>query len=345
MRWWRPAAVGPLLALVFCSLAHADDAAALITTTPARQGSIPDIVTAYGLATPALEGGNAISLQQDGRVAAILVTQGERVRAGDRLMVFDLAPGAVSTYQQAVSAASLAQSERAHTAQLMAQKLATRDQLAQADKAATDARAILDALRRQGADRTQTQVTAPYAGTVNTIPVAQGDRVASGAPLLTLTRLDGGSGIDGLVVTVGVEPIIYTRVRPGQTAELHRMAGGATIAGQVMRVDGVVNVKTRLVDVDIGVPQGSVLSGESFAAAIAVGTLQGWIVPHGAVLNDERGDYLFQVNAGHAVRVDVTDLGAQGDDDAVSGKLEADRPIVVDGATQLADGDPVRTAP
>jgi RND family efflux transporter MFP subunit len=342
----RRAVAAIALCLASSAPARADDAGvALITTAPAKQGTIPDIVTAYGSATPALEGGNAISLQQDGRVAAILVTQGERVRAGDRLLVFDLAPQAISAYQQAVSAASLAQSERAHTAQLMAQKLATRDQLAQADKAVTDSRATLDALQRQGADRTRTQVAAPYAGIVNTIPVAQGDRVTAGAPLMTLTRLDGGAGIDGLVVTVGIEPALHARVQAGQPVSLHRLPDGPPIAGRVLRVDGVVNVKTRLVDVDIGVPPGAVLSGESFGAAITLGTLQGWIVPHDSVLNDERGDYLFQVGAGKAARVDVTELGAQGDEDAVTGKLDAARPVIVDGATQLADGDAVRTQP
>lgn len=340
---------GLLTALLVCLLlaghAWADDGAVLITTVKAHQGSIPDTVVAYGTATPALEGGNAISLQQDGRVAAILVTQGERVRQGDRLLVFDVAPQAVSAYQQAVSAASLAQSERAHTAQLMAQKLATRDQLAQADKAVTDARATLDALQRQGADRARTQVTAPYAGIVDTVPVAQGDRVVAGAPLMTLTRLDGNAGVDGLVVTVGIEPALHARVQAGQPVSLHRLPDGPGIPGHVLRVDGVVNVKTRLVDVDVGVPLSAVLSGESFAAEIALGTLDGWIVPHDAVLNDERGDYLFQVDGGHARRVDVTELGARGQNDTVSGTLDAARPVVVDGATQLADGDAVRTQP
>ena len=226
---------------------------ALVSIVPARRGSIPEIVTAYGTAVPALEGGNAISLQQDGRVASILVTQGERVKQGDPLVVFELAPTAVSTYQQAVSAAALAQSERAHTAQLLAQKLATRDQLAQADKAASDARATLDALRRQGADRSRTQVTAPYPGIVNTVPVSQGDRVAAGAALMTLTRLAGGAGVDGLVVTIGIEPALHARLHAGQPVSLHRLPKGPPIPARVLRVDDIVNAKSRLVDVDLGV--------------------------------------------------------------------------------------------
>ena len=328
-----------------CGAARADDAPmARVETVPARQGNMPEIVTAYGSAIPALEGGNAISLQQDGRVAQILVTPGDLVHAGQRLMVFDLAASGVSTYQQAVSAYTLAQSERSHTTQLFAQKLATRDQVAQANKAVSDAQTALDALRRQGADRPRTDVTAPYDGVVNTIPVAQGDHVTAGAALLTLTRL-GGSGVDGLVVTVGVEPSMHARVQPGQSVVLHRLGtNGQDLTGHVLRIDGVLNAKTRLVDVDIGVDRGSLLSGEVFEADIAIGTLQGWLVPHGSVLQGDDGDTLFQVKAGKAVRVGVQDLGSRGDTDVVSGKLEPSLPVVTDGATQVSDGDPVQAA-
>ena len=61
-------------------------------------------------------------------------------------------------------------------------------------------------------------------------------------------------------------------------------------------------------------------------------------MPHAAVLNDEHGDYLFQVDGGKAVRVDVTELGAKGGEDAVSGKLDGERPVVVDGAAQVGPG-------
>ena len=63
-----------------------------------------------------------------------------------------------------------------------------------------DANATLDALRHEGADRPTQTLTAPFDGIVATVPVAQGDRVQAGATLMTLTRLDG------LVVTVGIDP-------------------------------------------------------------------------------------------------------------------------------------------
>ncbi len=321
------------------------DAAALIATVPAKQGTIPDIITAYGSAAPALEGGEAVSLAQDGRVAGIFVTPGERVRRGDRLLSFDLAATAVSAYAQAVAAYNLAVSQRSHTTQLLAQRLATRDQLAQAENALANARAALDALRRQGGGQPRTELIAAFDGVIDAIPVAIGERVAAGAPLIRLIRTDGASGPAGLVVTVGVAVDQASRVQTGQSAVLHRFDSNATLNGRVLRVNGMMNPKSHLVDVDIGVPQAGLLAGETFAAAITIGSLAGWLVPHDAVLSDEKGEYLFQSDGSHAHRVDVQTLGTQGNTDAVSGKLIAKMLVITDGAPQLADGDPVRTAP
>ncbi len=179
-----------------------------VETVAPRAGVAPDLVTAYGTATPALDGGMTLSLQQDGRVLAIAVTPGETVRAGERLLDFGASAAAVSTYQQAVSALTAARQQRAHTAQLLGQQLATRDQLAQADKAVADAQSTLDALHREGADRPSQTLQAPFDGTIATIPVAQGDRVQPGATMMTITRLDG------LVVTVGIDPGERVRVHP-----------------------------------------------------------------------------------------------------------------------------------
>ena len=308
-----------------------------VQTQAPRRGTVPDIVTAYGSAAPAFDGGMTLSLQQDGRVLAIAVTPGEAVHTGERLLDFAASAAAVSTYQQSVSGLTAARQQRAHAAQLLAQQLATRDQLAQADKAVADAQATLDALRRQGADRPSQTLTAPFDGIIAAIPVAQGDRVQLGATLMTITRLDG------LVVTVGIEPGIRPRVHPGETVHLQPLSSAAALDGRILRVDGMLNPRTRLVDADVSVPAGSVISGEGFRADINVGELSGWIVPHDAVLTDAKGSYLFQVNGGKASRVDVTLTGSAGANDVVQGAFDPLRPIVVQGNYQLTDNAPLRT--
>jgi membrane fusion protein, multidrug efflux system len=330
------AIVGLFLAMLTGS-ALADEAASVaVQTVVPRGGVAPDLVTAYGTAAPALDGGMTLSLQQDGRVLAIAVTPGEAVRAGERLLDFGASAAAVSTYQQAVSALTAARQQRAHTAQLLGQQLATRDQLAQADKAVADAQSTLDALHQEGADRPSQTLEAPFDGIIATIPVAQGDHVPPGTSLMTITRLDG------LVVTVGIDPGERVRVHQGEPVHLVPLIGGAELDGRVLRLDGMLNPRTRLVDADVSVPAGSVMSGAAFRAEITVGELNGWIVPHDAVLTDTHGSYVFQVVGTTAARVNVTVAGPAGGDDVVQGPLDPQRPLVVQGNYQLADKSPVR---
>ena len=186
-----------------------DSGSVLVQTEALRRGEFPELLVAYGSAAPARDGGLTLSLQQDGRIQAVDVTPGEIVRKGDRLIEFGASAAAASTFAQAASALGLARTQRAHAAQLLVQQLATRDQLAQADKALSDAQSTLDALSREGAGHPVQSLTAPFDGIVATIPVSTGDRVQPGVPLLTLTRLDG------LVVTVGLEPALRGKVAAG----------------------------------------------------------------------------------------------------------------------------------
>jgi membrane fusion protein, multidrug efflux system len=311
----------------------------LVRTEMPRQGSVPDILTVYGTAMPAVNGGMTLSVQQEGRVSAIAVTPGEKVSAGQRLLDFSASAAATSAFEQAGTALSLAQAERAHMAQLLRQQLATRDQFAQTDKTVSDAQAALDALRREGGGQPVRSILAPFDGIIETIPVAQGDRIQPGAPLATMTRLDG------LVVTVGIEPGDQGRVRAGQAARLVPLSGGTALDCQVLRVDAILNPRTRMVDADIAVPVGAVMPGMAFQADITVGQLRGWIVPHDAVLTDERSAYVFQAGNGKAARVDVTLLGGRDGQDVVNGALDPSNALVVQGNYQLENGMAVREPP
>ncbi|PPQ30476.1 efflux RND transporter periplasmic adaptor subunit [Rhodopila globiformis] len=326
-----------LAILLLPGLPRADETpSVLVQTEMPRQGAVPDILTAYGTAVPAPSGGMTLSVQQEGRISAIAVTPGEQVRAGQRLLDFTASAAATSVFQQAQSALSLAQAQRAHTAQLFRQQLATRDQVAQADKAVSDAQAALDALRREGGGQALRTLDAPFDGFVETIPVAQGARVPAGTPLVTLTRLDG------LVITAGIEPGEQGRVRPGQDVRLEPLATSAALDGRVLRVDAVLNPRTRMVDADIAVPAGAVMPGMAFRADITIGQFRGWVVPHDAVLADDKGAYVFQVANGKAIRVAVTPIGSRGNEDVVGGPLDATRKLVIQGNYQLDDGMAVR---
>ena len=313
-----------------------------VTETAPTQGSAPDIVTAYGTVMATRDHGLTLSTQQDGRVVSLAVTPGEAVTAGQALVTLAPTPAASSAYRQAETAVALARRERAHTAQLLAQQLATRDQLGQADKALSDAEAALAALRDAGAGTAQRVLSAPFDAVVTAIPVAPGDHVPPGTALLTLAPRDG------LVVTAGIGSEMRERVRAGQAGLLTPLAGGTPVRGRVLRVDAQIDPRTHLVDVDLVADgtgtAGMLLMGAAYQAAITVGMVHGWVLPHAAVLLDDSGTYVYQDADGTASRIDVRLLGRVGDRDVVAGPLDARRPVVVDGAYQLTPGAKLQKA-
>jgi RND family efflux transporter MFP subunit len=264
------------------------------------------------------------------------VTPGEAVHAGQQLLDFEISPAARSNYEQALSALKLAREEQIRTARLLSQQLATRDQLAKADKAVSDAQAALGALEREYGGKPRQALVAPFDGVVSAIPVAQGARVQPGVALVTLTRTDG------LVVTVGVEPAQRHRLQLGQPARLEALGSAEpALDGKLVRIDHMLNPTTRLVNADVGV-SGSLLQGEAFRVRIELGRIEGWLVPHDAVLSDAQGAYVFQVTGDKAMRVAVKLLGGDGTTSVVDGPLDPHRLLVTQGNYQLSDGMAVR---
>lgn len=312
------------------------DSTVLVEGSAPRNGSIADVIAAYGTAVQATNGGMTLSMPAEGRVMRILVTAGESVRAGQSVLEFHLSAAASSAQAQATSALKLAREEQTRTNRLLGQQLATRDQKAQADKAASDAQATLDALERETGGKAQQVLRAPFDGVIATTPVAQGDRVAAGAALATITRSKG------LVVTVGIEPSDLKRVMVDQPVDVEPMSGvEAAIKGRVARIDRSLNPKTRLVDADIALND-DVLQGESFRAQIEVGQLKGWVVPREAVLDDEEGSFVFQIAGDKAKRVKVKLVGSNKQESVVSGPLDPKLDVVSAGNYQLEDGMSVR---
>ncbi len=332
-----------LLLSLATALARADETPAdeapsvAVSTRAVTQGELPRRLTAYGTATPATDAAETLSIQAAGQVERFEVLAGSAVKRGQPLLAFRLAPAAVAAYAQAVSALELARGQRQRTAQLLAQQLATRDQLAQADNALADAQSNLQALKQQHADRPRSILPAPYDGVVTAIQAVQGDQLAAGAPLLTLAR-EGGSSVD-----VGVEPAQRALLHVGAAVTLSPLDGGAALSGRVLRVADAVNPRSRLIDVLVA-PDSTVTIGLAFKAEIEAGAWRGWLVPRDALIADGDRWRVFQVDHGKAVAVPVNIVGENDTTSAVTGPLVADRPLVVEGAPQLDDGMAVRPA-
>lgn len=326
-----------LLALSACGSDTPDQStkpSVLITTTRAVRGSEPVWLTAYGSATPLSTALTTLSVNQPGQVVDMLVTPGAGVRKGQALLRFAVTPSAHSNYLQAQSQLRVAREQLATTKSLLSRQLATRDQLAQAQKNMTDAQTALAALAREGAAQAVQTLVAPFDGVVTGIPVSPGDRTQPGATLATIAKTSG------IVVTVGVSPVEAMRLHTGARAQLQPLEeGAAMIDGQVERVGQSADPQTRLVGVDTG----TILPGVAVSARLATGEASGWLVPHDAVVTADSEPHVFQVVADTAHAVPVTVVVPDPDRDLVTGAIDPSKPLIVSGAYQVEDGNAVRT--
>jgi RND family efflux transporter MFP subunit len=224
---------------------------------------------------------------------------------------------------------------------LATQQLATQSQVAAARKALTDAQASLAAQRNLGAGMSRQTITAPYDAVVTSIAVQQGDRVSSGASVMQLMKPGG------LQVLLGVEPEEASRVRTGMSIRLVPVFGnGGVVTAKVSKVFGLINPQTRLVDVaaQLSASTVKVLSGMQMRGTIDLGGQPSWVVSRSAVLRDDQGAYVFQVQDSHAKRIDVTTGIENNGLIAVSGRLDNKLKVVVLGNYELKVGMTVREA-
>jgi membrane fusion protein, multidrug efflux system len=328
--------------------AHAKDASpSPPAPTAAVDTSVPQMrmlvrrLDAIGDVTPSKTVG--LSFARAGQVTQMDVVPGRRVAKGAILAVLSADPASVQAYAQAVTTTDLAQREWQRQQELFKLQLATQSQVDAAEKAFKDAEGNVKALRAIGGGAGGASLTAPFEGVVVSTAIAQGDRVAAGAPILQLGR------IDHLKVQLGIEPGQSGLVRPGAHVRLVPVLApdseAVAVDSAVSSVEATVDAKTQqltAVAILSGSSDARFVPGMKVRAAIDIERVSALSVPRDSVLTDENGDYLFQVDAGKARRIDVR-RGIEADGYvAVDGIKIPSAPVITTGNAVLEDGMAVR---
>ncbi|MFA5170277.1 MAG: efflux RND transporter periplasmic adaptor subunit [Sulfuriferula sp.] len=315
----------------------ADSVSAAVQTVALQQRMLTDSVSGYGIVSSDARNVQSVSLPRAGQVQAVYVNTGQQVTKGTTLIAFSTGTDAALAYQQAVTALHFAQAERARVAQLLSQQLATQSQLGVADKSVADAMAALNAQQKIGSGKALEQVVAPFDGLIAAVSVMPGDRLAAGMAVVQLAK----SGSQRVIL--GIEPEDVTKVRAGMQVQVASVFNSArSVMGRVTQVFGMINPQTQLVDVLVELPNGGLMAGTRVRASIQLGQQAAWVVPRSAVLRDTQGAYLFQVQQGHAKRINVQTGQEQGGWVAVTGGVLKDAPVVSLGNYELLDGMIVR---
>jgi membrane fusion protein (multidrug efflux system) len=318
----------------------AGESSALVKDQLVTKKMLPLKLTVFGeIATGKVV---AVNVPQAGQVAQLHVLVGQAVHRDEALASLVTDPSAQAAYAQASSAADFARNEFRRNQDLFSLQLATQSQLETAKKQLQDAESNLAAQKKLGGEVSAVTVVAPFDGVVVALPVSQGDRIQAGATIAQLGHTDA------LRVQLGIEPTQSRLVRVGMPVSIAAVQDPThVIASKIAELHDVVDPKTQLVTAIVVVPVGAapfLVAGMRAQATIQLGQREAWAVPRQAVLNDDKGSYLFQVSGGKAQRVEVDKLIETGDSFGVDGKLDPKMPVVVIGNYELEDGMSVREA-
>lgn len=310
----------------------------LVQLTTLQKGSLPQVVTAYGRVQAGPAASQTIMAPLSAVVMDVNVRPGQAVVQSAPLLGLAPSPPTAASYTQAESALQVASDLVSHTRQMVSQHLATAQQLADAEKARSDARATLDALKAQGADGPKI-LRAPFPAIITAVSVTPGSIVAQGSPMIQLARPQG------LILQVGLIPNEATSVAPGDKVTVTPIGGGTALQGTVSLRGSMVQSTDGLVPIDVSVPIDRLFVGEMAEASITTGQITGYVVPHEAILvNDQGQTYVVQSKNMIAKKVAVQVLGIQGARDVITGALDPTAPLVLGGNHQLDDGMKMRVA-
>lgn len=329
-----------LLILLPITCQASQEQSVFVTMTPLKKTTITSNLECYGTVHFDQRKATAIDFQRKGIVIRLLVNLGQVVQQGDPLLEFQTAPSETLAYEQALRAEQYAKKVEERWKMLLKEKATTPEQYDTVHKQWADALDALQAERTRGTQTDVQKVEAPFDGIVTSINVKQGDFVPAGTAILQLTR-EGQ-----LLASLGVEPEDIHSVKVGMPVRITSVFDKTQfLDGQVIAIYGIIDPKTRLVNVVAtvgGTPWQYFLPGMQVLGEIVLASSPSWVVPRQAVLTDAQGAYLFQVDKGLARLVRVKVTGENGNLTGIAGDLHPDWPVVIAGNYELRDGMAVR---
>jgi membrane fusion protein (multidrug efflux system) len=317
---------------------QATEAVASVKTAAVRTGTIEETLMVYGEIVPAPGSVQSVSSPFESRVLRVMVNVGQDVAEGEPLLELEPSPDTYLKFQQAQNTDEAAKRALKHMQDRFNLKLATNDQLLQAQQASRQAELDLQSLKQRGISGPRT-IRADVKGLVSSVSVQDGAIVPAGNPLLQLVTQRR------LEARLGVESEDIERVRTGMPVSISfvNVPASPALAGTVRKISHAVNAASRVVDVFVSLPpSGRLLLSQSVLGKITVASVQGLIVPRSAVLPEEDKFVLFTVVNGHAVK-HVVRVSLQNSQEisVTAPDLHAGEPVVVLGNYELKDKMPV----
>jgi RND family efflux transporter MFP subunit len=319
----------------------------LVTVVQPTLVDVADVVTFTGAIAARDE--MPITVEgEGGRVSAVLVEIGDRVRAGQLLARLDtsvLQPqvgSLAASLEEARANAELAQADYrraaavASSGALSAQEIERRRSVAIGAEAKVKVAAAQ--LEEARARLRRTEIRAPQAGLVLTRSVEVGQTASGGGePLFRLGR-GGQVEMRGQVAEQDLP-----RLAPGQPVEVRVTGIEQPFIGKLRLIGAVIDPQTRLGSVWVDLePHPNLRPGAFARAAVQVGFGRRPILPQSAVLSDAEGTYVIVAQPDDTVaRRPVRVSGSQREGLVIASGLEGSERVVLTAGPFLRLGEKI----
>jgi RND family efflux transporter MFP subunit len=275
--------------------------------------------------------------QEEGRIAAISVREGDWVRGGAVIVELDHKL-LLAELSKATATRQEAEANLARVKELSRRNISTQERLEKAELAVSVAKAEEALIRTRLA---YARIQAPFDGMVTERLIEPGDIAPRYTHLLTV--IDPTS----LYTKVSVSELMLPRLQVGDPVEVRvdALSGRADQAypGRVGRIHPVVDPRTRqgVVEVEFDqVPEGAV-SGQLCRVRLSTPESRRLVMPFAALRRDQEGEFAFAVENGKAVVKRVrTGLRLEQRIEILDGLAPGDR-VVVRGFLDLSPGKAV----
>lgn len=305
-----------------------------------REETIVQKILAYGTVTAAPAGAQTITAPFECRIRSVRATSGQQIAADEVLLEVDPSPDALLLIETARSAFALAKKALANTQERFDLKLATNQDVLQAQQALQEAQLHLSSLEGRGLGR-DGKIKAPTSGIVSRVYIQEGSLVAAGSALAEI------SAGDKLEARLGIEPEDISLVKVGQSVSMEPVSrrGVAPLDTRIRLIGRSVNPATGLVDAFVPLPAtGAILLGDYLKAQIEVASKKALVVPRQALLPEGDHHVMFTIKDGHTVRHEVH-LGLESGQaiEVICADLHPGDQVVVLGNYELVNGMTVQT--
>jgi len=327
-----------------------DDAAAKAPPPPpvkvalvaAEEAPTPDVLTLTG--TIAADQRSEVTADTQGKVIAVLVERGKRVKMGDPVVRLDVRTAALSAreaqanLEAARAQKQLAEEECKRTQTLLDKGAITRSEY---DRQATQctstlqqvsaAQARADMITKSISDGL---VRAPFDGQVTEKSVTPGEWVQPGKTLFTLVD------DDPLRIDLSVPEAAVRSIQKGQKVTITAVAQpGKTYSATVSRIGGEVGKSRSLIVEATLDPQPDLVPGMFAEATIVVGQTPRPVVPKDAVVLRGKLSHAFAVVKGEVVdRIVQVGPAASPDQVAILQGLAKGDKVITKITDQIIDG-------